>query len=81
MIYQFRCSEHGDFEVNQSMLEEHIANCPVCNTPAQRVYLPPIHYWPDVLWHNDGSRQSPDELPPVPMDHNYGWHGFGDGIK
>jgi len=81
MIYIFRCSQHGQFEDNQPMNQEHIANCPVCSQPTQRVYLPLDYYWPNDLWNPDGSRQSPDELPPVPQDQNWGWHGFGEGKK
>lgn len=66
MIYQFRCPIDGLFEVEQPMQVEHKANCPECGHPAQRIYLPLDHIWPDVLWHKDGSRQSPDELPPAP---------------
>ena len=75
MIYQFRCRAHGKFEVEQGMTEEHKASCPKCNAPAQRVYLPVIHYWPDVLWNKDGSRQSPDDLPHVPSGTKWkqGW--------
>lgn len=78
MIYQFRCQEHGLFEVSQSMQEEHKARCPTCNREAQRIYLPIIFYFPNCLWNPDGSKQSPDELPPVPQDQNWGWHGVGE---
>ena len=81
MIYVFRCLEHGQFEVSQPMLAEHKANCPNCGQQAERVYLPVTHFWPDVLWHSDGSKQSPDELPPVPHDQNWGWKGFGNGKR
>ena len=75
MIYQFRCPAHGKFDVRQGMMETHEAICPICNGPAQRIYLPLIHYWPDVLWNKDGSKQSPDDLPQVPTGTKYthGW--------
>ena len=65
MIYQYKCKEHGMFEVRQRMEEKHKANCPKCGQFAQRLYSDVIHYWPDCLWNPDGSKQSPDELPPV----------------
>lgn len=57
MIYEFRCSEHGVFEVDQPMMVEHKANCPECDKPTKRVYSPTPHYWdsPKPLFHKDGS--------------------------
>lgn len=65
MVYLFRCPAHGEFEVEQGMMETHEALCPICDSPTQRIYTPLMHYWPDSLWHADGSKQSPDKLPPV----------------
>ena len=76
MIYQFKCEycettlsaiiKHKYiFEVNQPMLSEHAANCPLCDRPAQRVWSAPISYEPWDLWNKDGSRQSDSELPTV----------------
>lgn len=76
MIYTFKCKEHREFEIRQGMMDEHKAYCPKCGRLAQRVYLPIIHYWPDVLWNKDGSKQSPDELPPVPNDKGKWTHGW-----
>ena len=76
MIYQFKCSQHGYFEVRQGILEEHKAWCPLCFREGERIYSDVIHYWPDVLWNKDGSKQSPDELPPVGGGHPKYYPGF-----
>ena len=55
MIYQFRCKEHGEFEVNQPMLSEHKTDCPECSEPCQRVYSPLKHIWADSVFRPDGS--------------------------
>ena len=57
MLYEFKCSEHGLFEVKQSIYEEHTAKCPKCNTEAKRVFCIPRHYYdnPKPLFHKDGS--------------------------
>ncbi len=43
MIYEFGCFDHGRFEVQQSILEEHKANCPECGEEAQRIF--PLLQW------------------------------------
>ncbi len=75
MIYQFRCPVHGDFTISQGMMEEHTAICPKCSQPAERVFLPLMHYWPDVLFDSYGRKQSPDILPHVPSGTKWthGW--------
>ncbi len=40
MKYEFRCLEHGVFEVEQPIESEHSATCPRCGEPAQRVFTP-----------------------------------------
>jgi len=65
MRYDFRCMIHGIFEVTQPINAEHVANCPICGEPAERVFTPITHYFPDCLWHKDGSKQDPSELPTV----------------
>lgn len=45
MKYVFRCSEHGEFEVEQAMESEHKAICPKCGKPAERVFTPAPHIW------------------------------------
>jgi len=76
MTYQFRCPAHGISEIKQRMTDTHEALCPICQSPTQRIYSPPIHYWPDVLWNKDGSKQNPDELPPVPNTGTKYFPGF-----
>jgi putative FmdB family regulatory protein len=39
-IYQFKCEEHGDFDVVQEMNAVHKAICPICEEEARRVYTP-----------------------------------------
>jgi len=56
---------HGQFEVNQRMSDDHVAFCPECGKQADRVYTPHTFYFPDCLWHKDGSKQDPSELPTV----------------
>lgn len=57
MTYEFKCSEHGLFEVKQAITAEHHANCPVCGTKAQRVFAQVGVRWdnPQPLYHKDGS--------------------------
>lgn len=79
MFYTYLCSFHGEFDIREEMDQDHqYRHCPECGGPSSRVFNHFSHIWPDVLWHKDGSKQDPSELPPAPMDHNYGWHGFGE---
>jgi len=79
MIYQFRCSTHGVFEVNQPIYQEHRADCPLCGGPGQRIYLSLPHYWAGEAHNPNGSVQ---ELPPVGGGPPTKWtHGFGKGKK
>lgn len=55
MLYEFKCSEHGTFEINQSILAEHRANCPLCGQPAQRVYSLLQWIWAGNAYRPDGS--------------------------
>jgi hypothetical protein len=77
-IIRCKCSDCGVFEVEQPMMAEHKATC-TCGKPAQRVYIPLMHFWPDCLWNPDGSKQSPDELPSVPSGNQHQFSGFGEG--
>ena len=43
--YTFKCLTHGQFEVKQNTHDEHIADCPKCHMPSDRVYLPVPHVW------------------------------------
>jgi len=61
MKYQFECMEHGLFEVNQPMLAEHTAECPVCRAKAQRKYSVLQWLWANTAFRPDGSyRQDKD---------------------
>ena len=35
-FYEYRCQEHGRFEVKQPIFDKHEANCPNCGKPAER---------------------------------------------
>ena len=54
MLYQFKCDECDcQFEVKQSIYEEHRANCPQCGKEAQRIYSSPQWVWTDPFLHWD----------------------------
>ena len=55
MQYQFKCENHGEFEVSQPMLSEHTAKCPVCGVTAQRIYCTLKHIWDGSTFRPDGS--------------------------
>ena len=55
MIYQYKCGEHGEFEVSQPITAEHVANCPECGEPAQRVFTMPAWIWDGATFRPDGS--------------------------
>lgn len=55
MFYQFRCQEHGEFVIRQSINEEHKASCAVCGSPAQRIYLSFQWMWGNSVFRPDGS--------------------------
>ncbi|KKN76440.1 hypothetical protein LCGC14_0369490 [marine sediment metagenome] len=40
MLYEFRCPGHGTFTLKQGILSDHVARCPECDCPAQRIYSP-----------------------------------------
>ena len=67
---------HIIFEVEQRIMDKHVANCPICGKPAQRVYTPIIHYFNDCLYHMDGSKQDSSELPTVYGGMNKFFSGF-----
>ena len=61
-LYEFVCHEHGSFEVEQPMLAEHKANCPVCKKPARRIFTPlPVH-WGFTLTESSHHEGNDDEL-------------------
>jgi len=62
MIYEFECPEHGRFEVNQPMMAEHKANCPICGKEAQRIFSSPQWFYdkPRNLFDKQGNyREDP----------------------
>ena len=74
MKYQYKCTNKdcerylAILDVEQAMDTEHVADCPVCNLPTQRIYTPLPHTWGKnaVDWTKNGKRIiNPDE-PSVP---------------
>ena len=62
MTYEFECPEHGRFEVNQPIMVEHKATCPVCGKEAQRRYFMPQWFYdkPRTLFDKRGNyREDP----------------------
>ena len=48
-IYGYKCSEHGEFEIIQSMTEEHKAKCPECGkNTIQMLYPSALHGLPSA---------------------------------
>ena len=65
MLYEFKCPEHGVFEVRQAITKEHKANCPKCGTPAIRQYSLLEWRWADAAFRKDGSRREDKDYAPV----------------
>ncbi len=61
MLYQFRCPEHGEIEVNQPMLSEHKAQCPICGIECQRIFSSLQVIWIGEIFRSDGSRRTQDD--------------------
>jgi putative FmdB family regulatory protein len=61
MFYEFKCPEHGVFEVTQPIEAEHKADCPKCGGPARRVFTTLAWKWGGAAYRPDGSlRQDKD---------------------
>ena len=56
MLYEFRCPEHGSFEVNQPITAEHRLYCPKCGVECQRVYSLLQWIWADPFLHWDDKK-------------------------
>jgi len=39
-FYDYKCRQHGVFEVFQRMNDKHEANCPICNMIGIRIFTP-----------------------------------------
>ena len=65
MKYDFKCKEHGWFEVEQSITEEHEANCPECHKPAQRIFSTLEVIWAGSAYRPDGSLRPDSDYAPV----------------
>ena len=61
MFYQFKCDRHGEFMVNQPMLLEHKAKCPVCYEEAERVYSSLQWRWEGEAFRPDGSKRQDND--------------------
>ena len=75
MIYKFKCPEHGIFEVNQRIMTEHKAYCPICGILGSRVYQSLPFQFGKADYNKDGSRDLNPDLPDVPSKGKYthGW--------
>jgi len=75
MIYLFKCWEHGTFEVEQRMMEEHKYICPYCGYTAQRIYTALPFQFGKADYNKDGSRDLNPDLPHVPTGTKFthGW--------
>lgn len=81
MIYQFKCTTPDCgmfdkiFDVEQWILDEHVANCPTCGKPARRVFASLSHHWKKADYTKDGKRILNPDLPHVPEGTKYthGW--------
>ncbi len=65
MRYEFNCKQHGGFEVKQSILEDHVVDCPICGNECQRIYSSLDWIWGGSLYRPDGSRREHDDYAPV----------------
>ena len=74
-IYQFRCEEHGYFEIKQGMMDNHIAQCPECGMWMRRVYTSAPFQFGKADYNKDGSRDLNPDLPHVPSGTKFthGW--------
>jgi putative FmdB family regulatory protein len=61
MLYQFKCREHGTFEVSQPILSEHKADCPECGKECQRVYSRLQWIWAGEAYRPDGSKREDND--------------------
>ena len=61
MVYEFKCKEHGTFNIEQSILDEHKLKCPTCGAECKRVYSTFRWMWAGAAFRPDGSyRQDRD---------------------
>ncbi|NJK62199.1 MAG: zinc ribbon domain-containing protein [Synechococcaceae cyanobacterium SM2_3_1] len=59
-VYDYRCSECGQFEAWRSIADLHLPiHCPTCQTPAQRLFSPP-----NVVLNGSFSLQRPEKREP-----------------
>jgi putative FmdB family regulatory protein len=65
MIYEFKCEQHGVFQVRQSLNDEHKADCPKCQQPAQRIFSTPEWIWKGEAYRPDGSKRQDKDYAPV----------------
>ena len=59
--YDFKCAEHGMFEVIQSMNDSHVATCPACGKVADRIFYP-ITFKGDLPYGKPKLGQTRNEL-------------------
>jgi putative FmdB family regulatory protein len=62
-IYEYRCTNGHQFEVNQSMSDDPVTKCQMCRSKVQRVlYAPAIHFKGTGFHNTDyGTRKRPKD--------------------
>src|SRR2546423_10602211 len=60
-IYEYRCENGHNFEVQQRMTDEPLTTCQVCGAPVQRVFHPvAVHFKGSGFYATDyGRKKSP----------------------
>jgi putative FmdB family regulatory protein len=57
-VYEYRCERGHTFEVMQSMSDEPLTSCTICNAPVQRVFHPvAVHFKGSGFYTTDYGRK------------------------
>lgn len=74
-LYDYHCNRCGlDFEVSRSIRDSDVpADCPMCNTAAQRVFTPPM------MTFTRGAAHESLHSPPTPSTSRWSHHGHSHG--
>ena len=78
-FYEYKCQEHGRFEVRQPMFSDKVADCPKCGKPAERrISLPVVQKArePITILQEQPYGQKPTMVDRIPDksysdEHNY----------
>ena len=70
-LYTYKCSKHGEFDVWQSINDEHVAKCPKCGRNGiQMLYPSALHGLPSSDQHMGKTREE--------LFQNLGKEGMAD---